>query len=124
MFNLIGAVLLDILELVWTVVSAVALAGLCFYLVWQVIASLVYWGVYISNKKRWPYTQESTERLWAYVLAASTAITMMLLFAFLRISDAAGFYLLWKPAAFVGYFVVAFVIATNLHNHWTDGAVW
>ena len=86
--------------------------------------SIAYWVAYASYRKSWPYDRKFTEILWAHVIAASTGITMMLVLAFLQIIDAAGFYLLWPPSALIGYFVVALVIATNLHKLWTDGEVY
>lgn len=119
MLNLVWAVLKVFLILVLGVVSVAVLLGLCAYLFCQAIESIGYWAAYASNKKSWPYSRTLTEILWAHVIAASASITMMLLFAFLKIIDAAGFYLLWPPSALIGYFVVALVIATNLHRFWS-----
>ena|SRR3989344_3119833 len=86
--------------------------------------SIAYWVAYASYRKSWPYDRKFTEILWAHVIAASTGITMMLLLAFWIIADALGYYFLsvWTPI--LGYYVVALVIATNLHKFWTDGEVW
>ena len=124
MLSAIGAVLLGVLKLVLIAASITVLLWLCGYLLVQAVVSAKYWAAYTSNKKIWPYDRKFTEILWAHVIAASTGITMMLLFAFQQIADALGYYFLsvWTPI--LGYYVVALVIATNLHKFWTDGEVW
>jgi len=86
--------------------------------------SIAYWVAYASYRKSWPYDRKFTEILWAHVIAASTGITMMLLLAFWIIADALGYYFLSVWAPILGYYVVALVIATNLHKFWTDGEVY
>ena len=120
MLALIGAILLWVLKVVLVLIGLVVVACILAFLV----ASIEYWKQYTSVRKSWPYDTDSTERLWAYVITASTAITMILLFAFLQITDAMGFYLLWTPSALIGYFVIAFIIATKLHVYYSDGVVW
>src|SRR3989338_8083580 len=119
MLSIIGTALLEVLGILLIATSIIVLAILCTLLILLVFLSVVYWAAYASYRKSWPYDRKFTEILWAHVIAASTGITMMLLLAFLQIIDAAGFYLLWPPSALIGYFVVAFVIATKLHRFWS-----
>ena len=124
MLSAIGAVLLGVLKLVLIAASITVLLWLCGYLLVQAVVSAKYWAAYTSNKKIWPYDRKFTEILWAHVIAASTGITIMLVVAFQQVADALGYYFLsvWTPI--LGYYVVALVIATNLHKFWTDGEVY
>ena len=124
MLSIIGTVLLGVLKLFLIAVSVVALLSLCAYLISEAIVSVGYWAAYARNRKLWPYSKTLTEWLWAHVIGASTGITMMLLFAFQQVADALGYYFLSVWAPILGYYVVALVIATNLHKFWTDGEVW
>ena len=124
MLSIIGTALLEVLGILLIAASIIVLAILCTLLILLVFLSVVYWAAYASYRKSWPYDRKFTEILWAHVIAASTGITMMLLLAFWIIADALGYYFLsvWTPI--LGYYVVALVIATNLHKFWTDGEVW
>lgn len=120
----IGEALSEVLGICLIVAAGLLVIALCALLILIFGLSVVYWLGYASNKKRWPYDRKSTEILWVHVIAASAAITMMLLFAFWRIADAAGYYFLsvWTPI--VGYYAIAFIIATCLHRYWTYGEVF
>ena len=124
MLSIIGTALLEVLGILLIATSIIVLAILCTLLILLVFLSVVYWAAYASYRKSWPYDRKFTEILWAHVIAASTGITMMLLLAFWIIADALGYYFLSVWAPILGYYVVALVIATNLHKFWTDGEVY